>query len=272
MVREMDKEHTEMMQEIQEENRKLQVSGYEWDITLTEQDVEEHGWIRGDSLLHAFETIASAHVDSLDMGFEQMIAQNRIWVMTKIKYVVYKRVDPGESYHLGTYPRPKKGILFYRDYYLWDKNGDVVAAATSQWCILNFKTRRPERTDIEVPGECIDHEPFDAGIEKIRWMPEEGDDPQMLYHVTEDDLDKNQHVNNARYAVMIDETLGTSAHREVTIHFAKETVLGDEILLYTDAEKADPKAADYADGGTSQHVVGELSDSTVVFKSLVKPL
>ena len=126
----MEKEHTEMMQEIQEENRKLQVSGYEWDITLTEQDVEEHGWIRGDSLLHAFETIASAHVDSLDMGFEQMIAQNRIWVMTKIKYVVYKRVDPGESYHLGTYPRPKKGILFYRDYYLWDKNGDVVAAAT----------------------------------------------------------------------------------------------------------------------------------------------
>ena len=88
----MDKEHTEMMQEIQEENRKLQVSGYEWDITLTEQDVEEHGWIRGNSLLHAFETIASAHVDSLDMGFEQMIAQNHIWVMTKIKYVVYKRV------------------------------------------------------------------------------------------------------------------------------------------------------------------------------------
>lgn len=59
---------------------------------------------------------------------------------------------------------------------------------------------------------------------------------------------------NARYAVMIDETLGTSAHREVTIHFAKETVLGDEILLYTDAEKADPKAADYADGGTSQRM------------------
>ena len=101
-----------MMQEIQEENRKLQVSGYEWDITLTEQDVEEHGWIRGNSLLHAFETIASAHVDSLDMGFEQMIAQNRIWVMTKIKYVVYKRVDPGELYHLGTYPRPKKGSCF----------------------------------------------------------------------------------------------------------------------------------------------------------------
>ena len=123
-----------------------------------------------------------------------------------------------------------------------------------------------------MPGECIDHEPFDAGIEKIKWMPEEGDDSQMLYHVTEDDLDKNQHVNNARYAVMIDETLGTSAHREVTIHFAKETVLGDEILLYTDAEKADPKAADYADGGNSQHVVGELSDSTIVFKSLVKPL
>ena len=49
----MDKEHTEMMQEIQEENRKLQVSGYEWDITLTEQDVEEHGCIL--SLIHISE-------------------------------------------------------------------------------------------------------------------------------------------------------------------------------------------------------------------------
>ena len=55
-----------------------------------------------------------ATVTGLDMGFEQMIAQNRIWVMTKIKYVVYKQVDPGESYHLGTYPRPKKAVTFYR--------------------------------------------------------------------------------------------------------------------------------------------------------------
>lgn len=254
-----------MMQETQEENRKLQVSGYEWDITLTEQDVEEHGWIRGSSLLHAFETIASAHVDSLDMGFEQMIAHNRIWVMTKIKYVVYKQVDPGESYHLGTYPRPKKAVTFYRDYYLWDENGDIVAAATSQWCILNFETRRPERTDIEVPGPCIDHAPFETGVAKIRWTPEDGCRPAGRHQVTEDDLDKNQHVNNCRYADMIHQVLGQSAHREVNIHFAKETVLGDEILLYTDADET-------SDREGAQHVAGTLPDGTVVFKSLVKSL
>ena len=145
---------------MQEEKRMLQVSGYEWDLTWSEEDLDSHGWLRGSSLLHAFETIASAHVDSLDLGFDQMIAQNRIWVMTKIKYVIYKGVQAGASCHLGTYPRPKKGITFYRDYYLWDENENVVAAATSQWCILNFRTRRPERTEIEVPGECIDHEQF----------------------------------------------------------------------------------------------------------------
>ena len=67
MIKDIDKEQTEMMQEPQEENRKLQVSGYEWDMTWTEDDIEEQGWIRGSSLLHAFETIVSAHVDSLDM-------------------------------------------------------------------------------------------------------------------------------------------------------------------------------------------------------------
>lgn len=240
---------------MQEGKRMLPVSGLEWDLTLSQHEIGEDGWICGSSLLHRFETIASAHVDGLDLGFEQMIANNRIWVMTKIKYVIYKKVEAGSSCHLGTYPRPKKGLTFYRDYYLWDAAGDVAAAATSQWCILNFKTRRPERTEIEVPGECIDQEPFETGIEKIRWMPEEGSAPAVCHLVSEADLDQNQHVNNCRYADMIDEALATSEHREVTIHFARETRLGDEILLYTDG---------------TQHVVGTLTDGTVVFKSLVK--
>ena len=83
--------------------------------------------------------------------------------------------------------------------------------------------------------------------------------------MTEDDLDKNQHVNNCRYADMIHQVLGQSAHREVNIHFAKETVLGDEILLYTDADET-------SDREGAQHVAGTLPDGTVVFKSLVKSL
>ena len=82
--------------------------------------------------------------------------------------------------------------------------------------------------------------------------------------MTDDDLDKNQHVNNCRYAVMIDEVLGQAAHREVNIHFARETVLGNEILLYTDA-------GEKTDGEGVQHIAGTLPDGTVVFKSLVKP-
>ena len=250
---------------MQSGKRMVQASGYEWDMTWKEDDIEEHGWIRGSSLLHAFETIASAHVDSLKLGFEQMIAQNHIWVMTKIKYVIYKKVKAGKTYHLGTYPRPKKAVTFYRDYYLWDEDGDVVAAATSQWCILNFETRRPERTDIEVPGPCIDREPFETGVAKIRWTPEEGSRPAGRHLVTKADLDKNQHVNNCRYADMIDEVLGDAAHREVNIHFARETMLGDEILLYTDADEM-------VDDEGIQHAAGTLPDGTVVFKSLVKPL
>ena len=93
-----------MMQEIQEENRKLQVSGYEWDITLTEQDVEEHGWIRGDSLLHAFETIASAHVDSLDMGFEplQVAKLHALESGIQVDYV-QETVEEHAAKHAGQY-------------------------------------------------------------------------------------------------------------------------------------------------------------------------
>ena len=52
-----------MEKTMQSGKRMVQASGYEWDMTWKEDDIEEHGWIRGSSLLHAFETIASAHVD-----------------------------------------------------------------------------------------------------------------------------------------------------------------------------------------------------------------
>ena len=76
-----------------------------------------------------------------------------------------------------------------------------------------------------MPGECIDHEPFDAGIEKIRWMPEEGDDPQMLYHVTEDDLDKEIVVNGYRFRIL---SLGNKTIGKVRAEKIKKEPKGED--------------------------------------------
>ena len=50
--------------------------------------------------------------------------------------------------------------------------------------------------------------------------------------MTAEDLDENDHTNNCRYADMALELLGIESVRELTMNFASETRLGDEIELY----------------------------------------
>lgn len=218
-------------------------------------------------MMFAFQEVAAAHATQLELGFDDMMEDEHIWVLTKLRFKIYGDISENEGkYVLETYPRPKKGITFFRDYYLYreesmtdddleNRERELVAAGTSQWCIINFKTRRIERTKVDFDGVCIDHEPFEEGIGKIKT-------PEMervgSYVVTEDDLDVNQHLNNCRYADIMDRVVGYVDYNDFHIHFSKEATLGDEIVIYREAGAGE-------NDKSSTVITGKLMDDTVIF-------
>lgn len=219
-------------------------------LGFTADDFDSKGNIKASSLMHAFQEIASAHAESLGMGFEDLIAKNYIWVLSKLRFEIKGSFEEGKEYILRTYPRPKKGVTFFRDYYIYDGN-QIIAFGTSHWCIINFETRRIERARFDFDGLFIDREPFENGIEKFKV------DQEILtkigtHKVAADDLDENQHVNNCKYAEMVEEQL--SGHNEYSIYFSKEALLGDEIILYKGQE------------GDYDMIEGKLEDGTIVFQ------
>ena len=146
---------------------------------------------------------------------------------------------------LTTCPRPKKGLIFPRDYYLraaMASDTAVLAAGMSQWCIINFLTRKLERNDIDFQGQCIEQAPFEEGIEKIRCSAPQDTGSHL---VTEDDLDVNRHV------------LSGSPYSRLIMNFSKEARLGDEIFLFKEEQE----------GGTA--VMGKLEDGSTVFQAFV---
>ena len=152
--------------------------------------------------------------------------------MSKLKCRISREMKVGETYRLATYPRHKKGITYHRDYYIYDDQGSLMAAGASQWIIINFETRKIERSDIDFEGEYYPKDAFPEGFEKIRAKHLQ----EVGYHlVTEADLDENDHTNNCRYADMICEAIGSSEHTELVINFAKESRLGDKLTLYRDS-------------------------------------
>lgn len=224
-------------------------------MSFDEKDFNANCNIKPSSLMYAFQEVASAHVDTLNLGFDDMIEAGHIWVMTKIRFKIYEKFIPKYEYDVRTFPKKKRGVIFYRDYYVFDDEGRTMAAGMSQWCIINFKTRKIERTDIDIKGEYIEKAPFEDGIGKIKC-------DSFVYcgkhKVTEADIDRNGHTNNCRYADMADTVFGDKNYRDFTIHFSKETRIGDEIYLFKGTTSESSGKADVA--------VGKLADGTPVFQ------
>lgn len=224
-------------------------------VSFKEEDFDADEHIKASSLMYCFQEIASEHADILELGFEQLIKENLIWVMNKLKFRIYGKLKPETGYEVSTYPRQKRAATWFRDYYVHDVSGKLLAAGTSQWCMINFETRKIERTDMDFEGEYTERRAFEEGIERIR-IPELEEAGEHV--VLEEDIDVNRHTNNCKYADMIGEVLKRNDYESFTINFSHETMLGDRIIFYKGE----------ADGNTI--VVGRTAEGRQVFQASVK--
>ncbi len=207
---------------------------YEHNITFTPDKFTPAGELRAAALQYEFQNIGAIHAELLGLGFEPMMADGQIWVITKLKTRITGTIRPDTTYRLVTYPKPKRGMLYQRDFRLLDGE-DTIAIGMSQWCIVDFVTRKVLRTDKDFKGEFCTDVLFPEGFDRFR--------PGRLtpagsYTITEIDLDGNNHTNNNRYAHMVELVLPGHTGRDFSITFARETRLGDVIALFTSPGEA----------------------------------
>lgn len=179
-------------------------------------------------ILDAFQNIAIAHAEMLGLGFDNMIAKNQIWVVTKLKYELTGTILPNKKYTLITYPKKKNRLTFDRDYYIYD-NDKMLAKGTSAWCVVNFETRSIVRPDFDFEGETYDILAFSEPLKKIVI---ENETKVGEYTITNQDIDNNNHTNNTVYSSMVTKVVNSNKFNSLQINFAKETVLGDTVELY----------------------------------------
>ena len=203
---------------------------YTMPLRFSEADFTAAGAVRASRILHAFQDIAKAHASSAGLGFEELIARNLIWVIAKYRFRVNEGLEPKTEYTLLSYPRRTGSLIYDRDFHILSPTGEETVTGTSQWCIVNAVTRHVEQTDLDFAGVYNPEPAMPEGIGRIR--PKELT-PAGRHTVTGEDLDENDHTNNCRYADMALDVLGIESVRELTMNFASETRLGDEIELYT---------------------------------------
>ena len=106
---------------------------------------------------------------------------------------------------------------------------------TTQWLILDLKTRRPAEKVLQDQGQFrMDAPPF---LETGK-IPLRSDLKEMAnFQVRNSDLDLNAHVNNTRYAQWILDSVSEAKHREYSlkeyeVNFLAETMAEDHVTIF----------------------------------------
>ena len=227
---------------------------YEMTISFAPEHFTSTGIIKASALQYVFQEIGGAHAGTAGMGIIEMVRDGLMWAVTKVRYRLYGQLHPNTEYRLVSYPRPHRGMLYQRDYQIFAQDGTHLVDGISQWCIMDFVSRKILRTGKDFEGEFNTDPILPEGFARFRATELT---PAGSYTITEADLDANNHTNNCRYADMVEQVVPESASHDFSINFSKETRLGDVIELFTSPAE---------DGKT---IVSGMMDGQTVFSALI---
>lgn len=166
-------------------------------ITVPPCDTDSKGDLRLSAALHYTQQVAGQHCDQL--GFPQQFLDEKglFWAIVRNHFTVHRLPKAGETIHMETWPMPTTRTCYPRSCNAYDQAGDLLFSCHSLWILMDQSTRAmvlPGKSGIDVPG--IPGENVPPAPRSLPPIREEG---RCQRQVTQEDLDKNNHMNNARY-------------------------------------------------------------------------
>ncbi|WP_346887642.1 acyl-ACP thioesterase domain-containing protein [Clostridium sp. UBA1056] len=187
------------------------------------------------TIMDYIQQVAEGHAQILGVDFKSMMDHGLFWVVSRIEITMERYPKVGEDITVETYLGGREKVFMKRRFKIEDKDGQVIGRALIYYLILDTKTRFPQKpsvcpVDIDINvGNVIDNK-----LNKIK-MPGEAIETikRELYY---NDIDINNHVNNARYISFIEDFFSLDWHREKNIsymqlNFIKEIKFDDILIM-----------------------------------------
>ena len=234
---------------------------YEETFTLLTRDCDLKGTWRLSAILEAMQEAAGAHSLLLGCGRDELLKKDIVWVLSRSELHMQRYPRIGEKITLHTFPMPNRVYFFPRYYLFTDERGELIGKAGTLWLLLDINTRKmlppgdiahliPDNRDLTVPMN------LPATVGSLQ-----GDEFVTEYTPVYSDLDVNGHVNNARYADWLCNTLGIdlmSCNNPETIilNYNHEILPGQTVTLHRILRDHQYRLAGHVDGGTPAFEIG----------------
>ena len=204
-------------------------------------DVDANLEMRIAVLTRYMQDVATAQVDKLHFGHEDLVKDNNIWVVARMQMKINRLPRLGEEIVIATHPGETKTFMFPRYFMVYDKHKNLLVSVSSIWVVTNYVTRkivlRPfanrslpaefHKDDLSLPERI-------NGIESATQLV---DQRKTRYS----EMDMNGHINNTHYIDYILDTHNFDFYKRnritgIEINYEKE-ILNDSVVdIFTNEE------------------------------------
>lgn len=146
--------------------------------------------------------IALKHAGMLGFGFNDMVKNNMLWVLTRMVLKIDVELSWDETVTIKTWSRGIDGPFSFREFLFFNSKNQEIGKASSSWVPIDLTTRKPTKIFDESPINRIAvKESVGIDVEKVI-LPKDLE-LGFVHQVHNTDLDINNHANNARYVEWI---------------------------------------------------------------------
>jgi medium-chain acyl-[acyl-carrier-protein] hydrolase len=196
------------------------------------------GYLNLCSLFNYMQDIAADHAVKLGFGRDDLMRDNRFWVLSRMYSEINMWPLWGETILIKTWPNGTDKLFALRNYEVLYPDGRHIASGTSSWLILDRTTKRVQR-----PDTILSHyNPFLKKEETpIRYASKlepagEYTKTSANFRIKVSDLDVNLHTNNVRYLQWTYDTydlefIMKNEPQSAEINYLAESICNEEITI-----------------------------------------
>ena len=192
--------------------------------------------LKPSSLFHFLQDLASDNAENLGFGYSFIIKRNLAWFLLKYRMEFYNYPENVFDLTITTEPRGYNKLFAFRNFKV-EHDNKLIARVSSAWGLIDLTAKSMANVQ-NVLEENPNITPFkkeenDLDYQKIKKL--ERVDFKKEFSVRYDELDVNQHVNNANYIAFALEPLDfefrkTHKLKSLDMLFKHELKYGENII------------------------------------------
>jgi len=185
--------------------------------------------IRG--LAYCMQETAVNHSDATKLGYEDLIQENKAWVLTRQMIKLYEIPRLNQKITVETWANNTTETMAIRDFNILNKDNEIIGISRTSWMIIDLKARRPVRLPSKVlenipliPGKLTEH----LELDKIPFSDQKPE-KDITFKVVYSDLDLNHHVNNINYLKWVLDDFDYEFRNKFRVYSVEINYLGEAL-------------------------------------------